>query len=256
MKCPEPNENAAHLEEMHENRYHWDAKPALRQVYRRFYRLILDQCSEKVEGPIVELGAGLGHFREVCPQCILTDIFANPWVDRVENAYRLHFESETVANLVLFDVFHHLQYPGTALAEFQRVLVPGGRVVILDPCISLLGFLVYGLLHHEPVSVLRNIEWHAPPGYDPATLPYYAAQGNASRIFYRHRYREMLKDWHVVKRERMSALDYLATGGYRGRQLCPTAWLPGVVKLNRLFSFLPNVFATRILVVLEKVGRS
>ena len=65
----------------------------------------------------------------------------------------LTFADESVANLILFDVWHHLEYPGTALAEFQRVLAKGGRLVIFDPAMGLLGRAVYGLCHHEPLAL-------------------------------------------------------------------------------------------------------
>jgi len=40
-------------------------------------------------------------------------------------------------------VFHHLEFPGTALAEFARVLRPGGRVVIFEPGLGVLGGFAY-----------------------------------------------------------------------------------------------------------------
>ena len=34
--------------------------------------------------------------------------------------------TERWSNLILFDVWHHLEYPGSAMAEFARVLAPKG----------------------------------------------------------------------------------------------------------------------------------
>ncbi len=115
------------------------AKAALRAVYRNFHELIASRLDRSVPGPIVELGSGMGSIKEVIPECVTTDLFPNPWLDRQENAYQLTFAAGSVSNLILFDVWHHLRYPGTALAEFRRVLAPGGRVIIFDPAISLTG---------------------------------------------------------------------------------------------------------------------
>ena len=50
------------------------------------------------------------------------DLFSNPWLDRRENCYAMNFADGSVSHLILFDVWHHLRYPGTALREFHRVL--------------------------------------------------------------------------------------------------------------------------------------
>jgi ubiquinone/menaquinone biosynthesis C-methylase UbiE len=65
----------------------------------------------------------------------------------------------SVFNLILLDVFHHLTYPGTALKEFHRVLRVNGRVTILEPAMSLLGKLVYGLFHYQPLGLLKPVSW-------------------------------------------------------------------------------------------------
>ena len=80
----------------------------------------------------------MGNIRDHLPECITTDLFPNPWLDRVENA-QLSFYDSSVGHLTLFDVWHHLEYPANALAEFRRVLVPRGRVIILEPAMSVGG---------------------------------------------------------------------------------------------------------------------
>lgn len=78
------------------------------------------------------------------PDALATDLFPSPWIDQTENAYALSFADGSVSNLILVDVWHHLQYPGTALAEFHRVLGPGGHLIIFDPATGVLGRIVYG----------------------------------------------------------------------------------------------------------------
>src|ERR1017187_3064045 len=166
--------------EIQGNRQAWQQKPLLQAVYRRFHELIASRLDRSVSGFIVELGSGMGSIKDVIPECVTTDIFPNPWLDRQENAYSLSFADGSVSNLILFDVWHHLRYPGTALAEFRRVLAPGGRVIVFDPAISWTGRLVYGLFHHEPLGMGLSITWDAPQGFRPADADYFAAQGSAT----------------------------------------------------------------------------
>ena len=172
-----------HNNEIQKNLEYWNKKPILAKIYRAFHESISYYLVKNLTGLTLELGSGIGNIKEVIPDCIRSDLFPNPWLDSVQNAYELSFENNSIANLILFDVFHHLRYPGVALDEFKRVLVPNGRVIIFEPCVSLLGLLVYGLLHHEPLALKEKIEWLPNKEWSPKDIDYYAAQGNATRIF-------------------------------------------------------------------------
>ena len=123
---------------------------------------------------------------------------------------------------------------------------------MLEPCISALGLLVYGAFHDEPISVSKQIEWSAPQGWSPENIDYYAAQGNATRIFVGNKFRNKLNDWHKVETMRLSAIAYAASGGFSKPQLYPTSMLPLIKKIEKLLDLFPLLFATRLLVVLEK----
>jgi len=234
------------------NHEYWNRKPILRTLYGDFYRLIAKNLSNLPESKIVELGSGLGNIHEFIPNCLRTDLFPNPWIDQIENAYQLSFPDGSISDLILTDVFHHLKYPGTALREFSRVLPKGGRVIMLEPGMSALGWLVYGVLHEEPIAVTKKIEWEAPVGWSPDQVDFYAAQGNASRIFVGKGFRDQLTGWKKMETQRLSAIAYAASGGFSKPQLYPTAALPLMRNLERLLDRFPLPFATRLLVILEK----
>ncbi|NJN80084.1 MAG: class I SAM-dependent methyltransferase [Anaerolineales bacterium] len=214
----------------------------------------MNEYRSSVTGKTVELGSGMGSISEVISDCIRTDLFPYPWIDQVENAYHLSFEDTSISNLLMVDVFHHLRYPGNALQEFLRVLKPGGRVIMMEPGLSALGYLIYGLLHVEPIGMAKESSWFAPEGWKIENIDYYAAQGNATRIFVGKHFADYLSDWNVVKVKRLTALAYAASGGYSGPQLYPTAAYPFVKFIEKLLRPFPALFATRLLVVLEKIN--
>jgi SAM-dependent methyltransferase len=240
-----------HDAEIHENLRHWGRKPVLRRIYRGFHEVIASQTLSRDAGITVELGSGIGNIKDVLPHCLRTDLFDNPWLDQTENAYKLSFDNGSVANIILFDVFHHLRYPGRAFSEFQRALIPGGRVIIFDPCVSMLGLIVYGLLHHEPVALFDQIQWQPPQGWTPDDDSYYAAQGNAYRTFWRSDLERSLPGWRVVERQRFSAISYVLSGGYSKPQMYPDVMYPFMRGVDRVCDLMPRLFATRALVVLE-----
>jgi hypothetical protein len=241
-----------HQDFITKNSEYWNRKPLLRILYRDFYRLIAEKLSNQPDAKIVELGSGLGNIREVIPNSLRTDLFPNPWIDQIENAYKLSFADESVSDLILTDVFHHLKYPGTALKEFARVLRKGGRVIMLEPCMSALGLLVYGVPHDEPIAIMKKIEWDAPNDWKPENIDYYAAQGNATRIFVGSSFRPKLVGWQKIETVPLSAFAYAASGGFSKPQWYPTFMLPLIKRLEKLLDFFPTLFATRILIILEK----
>jgi SAM-dependent methyltransferase len=240
-----------HNIEILQNREFWEKKPLLRKVYAQFYREIARRLNPALPGLIVELGSGMGNIKEHIPQSITTDIFPNPWLDRVENAYHLSFRQGEVGHLILFDVWHHLRYPGTALKEFQRVLAPGGRIIVFDPAMGLIGRTVFGHFHHEPLALKEEIEWSAPDGLTGNEVAYYAGVGNASRVFGSEAFKEQLGMWRIAEVKYFSSLAYVASGGFRGPQLYPVALWPFFNRIDSLLSMFPWL-ASRMLVVLER----
>jgi len=241
-----------HNIEIQKNLKSWENKPLLKQIYKEFYKEIHKYINYSVEGHIVELGSGIGNLKSEIPQAICTDIFSNPWIDQIENAYQLSFENNSVSNLILFDVFHHLEFPGSALSEFYRVLKPSGRIIIFDPSLSLSGFIVYGIFHHEPIAFLKKIEWKAPQIFDPWKSRYYAAQGNAHRIFFGKKYLNFLDKWKIIEKHRFSSLAYILSGGYSKPQMYGDGGYKKIKKVEKILDLFPGIFSTRLLIVLQK----
>lgn len=243
-----------HNAEIIENLGHWERKPLLRHAYKEFYAEIARALAEAPAGDILECGSGIGNIKTVLPHAITSDLFPNPWLDRVENIYALNFADASLSGIVLFDVFHHLQYPGTALTELHRVLRPGGRLVIFEPSMGLLGRVVLGLFHHEPLALRAPIEWHASPDFQPDIAGYYAAQGNIWRLLNQPDKPSPFLEtgWTASSIKYYPGLPWLVSGGFRGPAICPPCFVRPLALLERLLALAPRFFSSRLLLTLER----
>ncbi len=239
---------AQHQAEIQANLRAWEAKPLLREIYAGFYHRILALMDDRIPGRVVEVGSGIGNLKAHCPKAIATDLFSNPWLDLVCDGYELPFGDWTLSHLVLFDVFHHLRAPNAFLKEARRVLAPAGRLILFEPYISLGSTIPYGLFHHEPIGWRQSIDL---TDALPRPRDYYAAQGNATRLFFRRDIPDWPSGWNVYHAEAFSAFHYLLSGGYSKPALFPASWLGGLRRLDGTLSRWPRLFGGRCLVGLE-----
>jgi SAM-dependent methyltransferase len=234
-----------HAIEIQRNAEAWRRKPLLRRLYDGFYDRLLALVDPAVPGALVEIGSGIGNLKARVPRAVATDLFPHPWLDVVCDGYRLPFGAGRVSHLILFDVFHHLQTPAAFFREARRVLAPHGRVIMLDPYISLASFPVYAWLHHEPVA------WRAPIDAREAPIPsagYYAAQGNATRVFFAQEPPAWLSDWRCLHASASSEFSYLLSGGFNRSAWYSDRHLDSLRRWDSRLSRWPRLFAARCLV--------
>ena len=237
-----------HQAEIERNKSFWERKPLIQEIYRGFYERILARIDQSISGHVIELGSGIGNLKKHFPDAICTDLFPNPWLDLVCDAYHLPFRDSTVSHLILFDVFHHLVRNFAFLTETSRVLNNGGRVILFEPFVSITSYPVYSFLHHEPVALGQPIDSGAEA---PSTSRYYAAQGNASRLFFRTK-ATLPDSLQLLEATSFASFAYLLSGGLSKPAFYPAALLPLVRSFDSALSRIPQIFGARCLVVIQK----
>ncbi len=237
-----------HQTEIGRNLDAWQNKPLLRQIYAGFYERIVGLLDAELPGRIIEIGSGVGNLKSHLPPAVSTDLFPSPWLDLVCDGYELPFRDGSLSHLILFDVFHHVRAPSALLREARRVLTRQGRLILFEPYISWFSLPVYGLLHHEPVA------WRAPIDFAdelPRPRDYYAAQGNATRLFFRREMGDWPVGWSVFHAEVFASFSYLLSGGFSKPALYPAVSLKCLQVLDRRLSRWPKLFGARCVVGLS-----
>ena len=233
----------------------WDKKPVLRRIYNEefFGRMLSFQ---RRSGPSVEVGAGPGFFKVLFPGAISTDLVWSEWLDAAADAQALPFQSSSVSNLFGLDVLHHLAAPMKFLMEAQRILSPGGRLILVEPWVTPFSYLIYRYLHQEGCD-LSALPWNQDDGEHLTEKK--AFEGNPAIPYllfgssHRSRTLASLPLLSPVAAEPFCLFAYLLSGGFKPFNLLPEFLYPLVSRFER--ATLPlwrRIAALRILLVVEK----
>ena len=238
---------------LHRHHQIWQSKGLLQQLYAQWYEDIL-ACL--IQGPTLELGGGSGNLKDFRPEVICTDVVNVPWLDAVADAQHLPFKSGTIANLVAFDVLHHIEHVPLFLKEAVRVLVPHGRLILMEPYVSLASWFIYRFLHPEPVDF--RFDPLAPHVPQPGRKPFDSNQAIATILFERSfdRFSQSFPQLEKIVHRRLSFFAYPLSGGFDHPSLVPPFLVKPLLKFEKRISFLGRILAFRILVVLERKEQS
>jgi SAM-dependent methyltransferase len=242
-------------EYLSKHRQVWEGKPVLRRIYNEeFFARLLSH--RKSEGPSVEVGAGPGFFKRALPAVISTDIVWCPWLDLVADAQKLPFQTARVANIFGVDMLHHVASPMTFLLEAQRILCPGGRLILVEPWVTPFSYIIYRYFHQEDCDL--SVE---PWELNSSTLPLSkkAFDGNQAIPYLlfgpRHRSRTLraLPAFLPLAIEPFCLFAYLMSMGFKSMNLLPEPLYPAVSKIeNATMPLWRRLAALRVLLVLEK----
>jgi len=233
-------------------RKQWNEKPVLRAIYSNLYQKIEDVARS---GDTLEIGGGIGNLHILGGRVIKSDIQHSVGVDVVADAQQLPFDSEVFSNIVLFDVLHHLQCPLLFFAEAQRILKPGGRVIMVEPGITPVSKLLYKMGHEEPVEM--GWDMNDPCKIDADKDPYDSNQAIPTILFKRdpQLFLAAVKGFKINSSDWLSLFAYPLSGGFKSWSLLPYKWVHTMLKIEeKILPFLGSLLAFRLMVVLEKDG--
>lgn len=231
----------------------WNAKKALRLLYRDYHRELLENCPQ---GAVLDIGGGTAHVKEFRPDIVTADILKFPGIDVVADAHRLPFQDGIFSGVIMLDVLHHLEQPIEFLKEASRILRPGGRLAMIEPAITTLAGPFYHRFHEEPVDM--NADPFAPVMVDPDRDPFDANQAIPTLLFAtrtsRARVEELVPSLRVNRVDWHSVFAYPMSGGFQKWSLLPPALVKPMLAFERAIPrFVLRHLAFRMTIVLERL---
>jgi SAM-dependent methyltransferase len=211
-------------------------KPFLRRLYERYYGELAAAAGRAPGGLRVELGSGGGFLDEAVPGLVRVDVRPGAGADVVASALALPFAAGSVGAALMLNVLHHLPDVRALFRELERVLVPGGRVAMIEPYASPLSGLVYRFAHHEPFDPgQRGWELAGRGAMTVANdaLPWIVFERD------RARFEAEFPGLEIVRVVPHTVALYALSGGLSYRSLAPGFLFPAVAAIEELACALP-----------------
>jgi SAM-dependent methyltransferase len=224
-------------------------KPFLKRLYMDWYKSFIARTKNIKGGKHLEIGSGGGFYKDVFPEVITSDILQLPNVDQVFSAEQLPFEDNTLASIVMLNVFHHIPKPYLFLQEAERTLISGGKIVMIEPANSFLGRFIYKRFHHEPFDENgpREIKAGNPLSNSNQALPY---------IYFERDTKTFSKEFPQLKISRIkyhTPFLYVISGGVSRSPMLPYFAYPVIKALEWLLSPLSRQIGLFCTIEAEKI---
>jgi len=234
------------------------SKPMLAAVFRECHELLLDvdrRTFGDTPGLRVELGAGVAPVAMTFPDVLATDVVPGPGLDRVLDAQDMDLPDGSVRALYGQNCFHHLPDPLRFLTEAERVIAPGGGVILIEPYYGPVASAVFKRLFAS-----EEFDKAMPGWSSDAAGPMLGANQALSYIVFvrdRERFVRELPGLELVQSFPLgNYVRYLLSGGLNFRQLAPTWSEPALRALERALRPAARVLALHHVVVLRRRARA
>jgi SAM-dependent methyltransferase len=231
----------------------------LRQLLRQRYEWMNQFIDPEDVG--VDLGCGTGLSKEFirAKKFQLSDVADYDWLDfKHVDALATPFDDESFDFVVCSNMIHHVAHPLTIFQEIERILKPGGRLIIQEVNASLTMRFLLRLMRHEGYS-------YEPDVFDPQVVcndpqdPWSANCAIPNLLFDdTARFEHSVPGFCIIHSSFSECVSMINSGGVIAKTFyipMPNWMLRVVYRLDSLLTrFLPNLFAMQRQVVLEKRG--
>lgn len=225
-------------------------KPALRMFYLEVYAkyaAVIARCPG--EGLVVELGTGGGFSKEVIPEIVTSDTISYDGIDRVVDATQMPFAKCSVRAILMMNVFHHIPDVAAFLKEAARVLIPGGRLFMVDQHPGWIARPILKWVHHEGFDD-RVAAWKFQ-----SSGPLSGANGALAWIVFqrdRAQFERQFPELRVLRYEPHTPLRYWLSGGLKAWSLLPGWTVSSATKLDAFLMRLTPQLGSFVDIEIEK----
>lgn len=207
---------------------------------------------------VLEVGAGAGVSRLFLKnkKVLRTDLLNHnlPGIQPGIDAEKLPFASNNFNAALAVDMIHHIPFPHNVVSELIRVTNSTGKIVIVEPFVSLFSFFVYKFFHTEKTSIFLKYSILKPMvGPNASDGDQVICQRLFSSKIGKNYLKENFGNKIKVTRHLISPLSFFLTGGVnRPLGIGAKAVRVAIGIESRIPDWLLRLIAARQIIVIEK----
>ncbi|CAN2170781.1 AdoMet_MTases domain containing protein [Candidatus Nanopelagicaceae bacterium] len=230
--------------------------PAVGEYLRWLYIQVAGELRPKDK--VLEIGAGAGISKLFLSDfdVLRTDLLDHGLaeVQSGVNAENLPFGVGEFDAVFAMDMIHHVPFPYKVIAEAIRTTSPNGKVILVEPYVSITSYLIYKIFHSEKTSLCIKISPEKP------IVSTLASDGNqviCQKLFFsrlgRRNLEKVLPDETDVTRRYISPISFFLTGGINK----PIRLNPKIIKValaieDKIPQAILKLIASRQIVIIRK----
>ncbi|MEK7658103.1 MAG: class I SAM-dependent methyltransferase [Patescibacteria group bacterium] len=209
-------------------------------------------------GVEVGCGTGISKFYIKARNFILTDYLDNDWLD-IKNVDALNtpFENKSFDFIVSSNMIHHVPYPLKFFQEMNRILRPGGVLLIQEINASFFMRLFLRLMRHEGYSFDVDVFNEEAVCTNPNDL--WSANCAIPNLLFdnKNKFKQKIPYFKIISDKYCEFFIFLNSGGV----IAKTFYIPLPIFLLRLIKLIddiltiisPRIFALQRQIILQKI---
>jgi glycosyltransferase involved in cell wall biosynthesis len=209
----------------------------------------------KLDAEYLEIGAGAGISKDFLKEYRIqrTDFMSSEHeeIRGGVDAHALPYKNDEFDGVLLFDALHHFEMPLSAMKECLRVTKPGGKIILIEPYVSLFSYPIYKFFHFEKTSWTYRFD-----RLDGAQSgPEQGDQGISKAILKSLKYSktQKLKGFSSWNYSLITPFSFFLTGGATSPLKIPSSVIKFAIMIeNRIPKNLMRFIAARIFMVFRK----
>ncbi len=209
----------------------------------------LNNCNEKAI--CLKIGSGNSYLTNKIPNLIKSDIIFSRDLNIVFSAEYIPFKNNSIDNVFLMFVFHHIGNVEKLLTEIVRILKVSGECIIVDPAITIWSKIYYKYFHPDRLDI-SAADWS------------FKVKGRMSSsnialawiVFFRDKEKFLLK-FPQLKIDKIcynTCISFLLSGGLRYKKLLPGFFIKIIFNIeNWIIRNVSNQISVTMSVKLKRI---